>query len=342
MADLTKFNQLLQSNDYSILEYFSYNKYCSFVKVIHNLSGRIFFLSVSRKYHLAINQDLVNHFHLVREHTQSKEFTPQQLSDSYPMIQLSQETDQVIDNISDKLETNYKQPIVLQNTSIQEHLNQIKRLKYCFRMLEFKFVLQTDQHILHLTDANTIEVFKIENYPKTHMHCFYVTVSLEQLYAKLNVIHDLVAQVETELYNILDLNQEKHNQYLTTKHIEFFIQHNAQLLQNKRQLHNTFREICNVLQVVHQKEQTCSDKLKEIRRTASSSNNLYREADYTRQRDEWETHLREIHSTKLQLMDRLVKLDCKIKNMYLILDQLGFNLSLSFNELRSELYKMLI
>jgi SMC interacting uncharacterized protein involved in chromosome segregation len=84
------------------------------------------------------------------------------------------------------------------------------------------------------------------------------------------------------------------------------------------------------------------DKLRSVRVQASGSNNLYRDAEYAKQRDEWETHLKTIHSTKLQLMDKLLKLDAKIKNMYLVVDQLGFNLSLSFNELRSELYKMLL
>jgi len=342
MADLNKFNQLLQSNDYTILEYFSYNKYCSLVKVIHATSGHIFFVSIERKYHLSIQQDLINHFHLNRENTQSKEYTSQQLSESYPMIQLNSGSDEIVDDISDKLHTTYKQPIELHNPSILEHLGQIKRLKYCFRALEYKFLLHTDQHILHLDSDNTIHVYKIENYPKTQMHTFYVVVTLEQLYSRINVVHDLVAQIERELYGIFDLNQRKHNQYLTTAHIEFFINNNDRLLQTKTQLHKTYHEICGLLLQVQQKEQTCLDKLKSLRGQASGSNNVYRDAEYAKQRGEWETHLKTIHGTKLQLMDKLLKLDAKIKNMYLVVDQLGFNLSLSFNELRSELYKMLL
>ena len=341
MADLNKFNQLLQSNDFTALEYFSYNKYCTLVKVIHALTGRIFFVSIARSYHLAIQQDLVNHYHLVRENPSSKEFTLQQLSSSYPMIHLQTGGDEVIDDISDKLQTTYKQPIVLHNTSIMEHLSQMKRLKYCFRTLEYKLLLHTDQHLLHLENDNTISVYKIENYPKTQLHSFYVVVTLEQLYSKLNVINDIVGQVERELYDILDLNQQKHNQYLTTSHIEFFINNNGRLLNTKRQLHQTYQEICKLLVQVQQKEQTCLDKLKEIR-SKGSTGNVYREADMAKHRDEWETHLRTVHGTKLQIMDRLLKLDVKIKNMYMVIDQLGFNLSLSFNELRSELFKMLV
>jgi len=192
---------------------------------------------------------------------------------------------------------------------------------------------------LHLESDNTIHVYKIENYPKTQQHSFYIVVSLEQLYSKLNVINDIVGQVERELYDILDLNQEKHNQYLTTSYVEFFMTNNGQLLQNKRQLHHTYREICQMLTQVQQKEQSYADRLRALRSKGSS--NLYREADQSRQREEAENALRTIHTTKLELMDKLLKLDVKIKNMYLVIDQLGFNLSLSFNELRSELHKML-
>lgn len=341
MADIQKFNQLLQSNDFTVLEYFSYNKYCTLVKVIHAGTGRIFFVSVSRRYHMAILEDLVNHYHLSRENPHSKEFTSQQLSDSYPMIQLHTAGDEVVDDISDKLETSYKQPIVLHNTSILEHVAQLKRLKYCFRMLEYKLVLHTDQHLLHLESDNTLSVYKIENYPKTQHHSFYIVVSLEQLYSKLNVINEIVGQVERELYDILDLNQEKHNQYITTSQIEFFINNNGHLLHTKRQLHVTYREICQLLTQVQQKEQTCREKLRDLARSRNAGN-MYREADQSRQRDEIDRTLKTIHSTKLQLMDKLLKLDIKIKNMYLVVDQLGFNLSLAFNELRSELHKMLV
>ena len=163
MADLNKFNQLLESNDYSILEYFSYHQNCVLVKVVHGLTGRIFFISIAKRYRLAIQHDLVNHFHLSRENDQAKHYTSQQLSESYPMIQLLNQGEGVIDDISDKLHTNYKQPIQLQSTSVQEQMAQLKRLKYCFRMLEYKILLHTDQHILLLDENNAVQTFKVEN-----------------------------------------------------------------------------------------------------------------------------------------------------------------------------------
>jgi len=343
MADLAKFNQLLRSNDYIVLEYFSYNRICTLVKVIHSLSGRIFFLSVSKKYQLAIHQDLVNHYHLTRENVQSKEYTSQQLSESYPMIQLQPTNEEIVEDISDKLKSSYKQPILLHHPSIVEHLGQLKRLKYCFRMLEYKFLLQTDQHLLQLNSDNTFQVFKIENYPKTQMHTFYVVASLEQLYGQINVIHDIIHQIERELFQILDMNQEKHNQYLSTAQIEFFVNNNSKLLQTKHQLLKTYRDICGLLAQVQQKEQACADKLRafETQRKSSTGGNVFREADFSKKHEELSKAMQAIHSIKLQVMDKLLKLDAKIKNMYLTVDQLGFNLSLSFNELHTELYKML-
>jgi SMC interacting uncharacterized protein involved in chromosome segregation len=72
------------------------------------------------------------------------------------------------------------------------------------------------------------------------------------------------------------------------------------------------------------------------------THNMFRDAEQSRKREELENTYKQIHTTKLQLLDKLLKLDTKIKNMYLVIDQLGFNLSLAFNELRNELYKMLL
>lgn len=211
-------------------------------------------------------------------------------------------------------------------------------------MLEYKFLLQTDQHLLQLNADNTFNVFKIENYPKTQMHTFYVIASLEQLYGQINVIHDVIQQIERELFQILDMNQEKHNQYLTTAQIDFFVNNNTKLLQTKHQLLKTYRDICGLLAQVQQKEQACADKIRAFesqRKTSTTGGNVFREADFSKKHEELTKAMQAIHTTKLQVMDKLLKLDTKIKNMYLIVDQLGFNLSLSFNELHTELYKML-
>lgn len=340
MADFQKFNQLLAGNDYVAIEYFSYAKYCTFVKVMHAQSGRLFVLSIARQYKLWIPDNVINHYVLTKEDTRSREFTSQQLNESYPMIQLSASSDDVVDDISDKLRTHYKQPILIHNASVSEPYSQLKRLKYCFKMLEYKLALHTDQHILFLNFENNIDVYKIENYPRTALHSFYVVVTLEQLYARLNVLHDVVHQIESEFYGILDLNQAKHNQYLHTTHVQYFIDNNDKLLGMKQQLHVTYREIGQLLLQLQQRESSLSERLEALRQRNSA--NVFREAEHAKQREELDTQYKQVHSTKLQVMDKLLKLDLKIKNVYLVLDQLGFNLSLAFNELRSELYKMLL
>lgn len=340
MADLRKFNQLLKLNDYTPLEYMTYNGYCNLVKVIHVLSGRIYYISVSRNYRLTITEDVSNHFLLTKEDGKNKEFTSSQLADHYPMIQLNTQTEEVVENISDKLKTSYKQPIVIHAYNPSDQIEQIKRLKYCFKMLEYKLILQTDQHIIYLNSENVLEIYKIENYPRTQMNTFYIVVTLEQFYSSMNVIHDTIEQVEKEFFSILNMNQIKHNQYLNTNQVNFFMNNNQKLLDSKQQLHETFKEICDMILRVQQKEAQCLERLEALKQT--TSHNVFRDAEQSRKREEIENNYRQIHTTKMQLLDKLLKLDSKIKNMYLVIDQLGFNLSLAFNELRSELYKMLL
>lgn len=340
MADLRKFNQLLKLNDYTVLEYFTYNHYCNLVKVIHVLTGRIYFIHVARTYRLSITEDVSNHYVLIKEDTKNKEFTSSQLTEHYPMIHIQSQSEEVVDNISDKLKTSYKQPIMLHTKNASEQIDQIKRLKYCFKMLEHKIILQTDQYIVYLNQENTLEVYKIENYPQTQTNTFYVAVTLEQFYSNLNNMHTTVNQIEKEFFSILNLNQIKHNQYMNTSQVYYFMNNNQQLLDTKKKLHDTYQEICDMLLKIQQRESECLELLNEAKEAVG--HNMYREADQVRKREELENNYKRIHSTKLQLLDKLLKLDTKIKNMYLVIDQLGFNLSLAFNELRTELYKMLL
>jgi hypothetical protein len=340
MADLQKFNQLLKINDYTVLEYLSYNGYCNFVKVIHVSSGKIYFITVSKNFRLRITEDISNHYVLTKEDLRSKELTSSELAEHYPMIQLQNSSEEVVDNISDKLKTSYKQHIALHVSSASDQIEQIKRLRYCFKMLEYKLILQTDQHLIFLNQENVLEIYKIENYPRTQTHTFYVAVTLEQFYSNMNVIHNTVEQVENEFFSILNLNQIKHNQYLNTSQVNYFMNNNQQLLEIKKKLHETYREICEMIVKVQLKETQCVDKLSEMKNT--NSHNVFRDAEQSRKREELENNYRQIRTTKLQLLDKLLKLDTKIKNMYLVIDQLGFNLSLAFNELRNELYKMLL
>lgn len=340
MADLQKFNQLLKLNDYTVLEYFSYNGYCNFVKVIHVSSGKIYFITVSKSFRLRITEDVSNHYVLTKEDLKTKEFTSSELAEHYPMIQLQNNSEEVVDNISDKLKTSYKQPIALHVSTASDQIEQIKRLRYCFKMLEYKLILQTDQHLIFLNQENVLEIYKMENYPRTQTHTFYIVVTLEQFYGNLNIIHTTVDQVEKEFFSILNLNQIKHNQYLNTNQVNYFMNNNQQLLEVKKKLHDTYREICEMIVKVQNKETQCLERMNESRNT--TTHNILRDAEQSRKREEMENNYRQIHSTKLQLLDKLLKLDTKIKNMYLVIDQLGFNLSLAFNELRNELYKMLL
>lgn len=339
MADFTKFNELLRANEYTPIQYFSCNKYCNFVKIIHHSSGNIFFLYLSRSYKMTIPEETLNHYVLTREEVQNKEFESKQLNEYYPLIQLKTSETDVFDNMSDKLKTNYKQAITIHTETAMDHVEQMKRIKYCFKTLEYKCTLQTDQHIIVLTQENTIDVYKIENFPRIPTKTFYINVTLEQMYSKINIIHNLVHQVEQEFYNVLNLNQERHKDFFNIHYIEHFIKNNDQLLNKKRKMQSIRQDIVKVLDDLQIKESNVLKKLDLL--YSKPSHNIFQDASNSKQKETLETSLEKIKHTKLQVLDRVIQLDSKIKNMYLIIDQLGFNLSLSLNELRNELEMML-
>lgn len=333
MADFNKFNQLLQNNDYTILEYFSYHKYCTFVKIINTLTGNIYFINISKTYKLLVPSDLINHYVLRKEDTKSKEFTSVQLSGQYPSIQLDQ-------NISsEQIKTTYKQPIQIQNNTASDYLEQMKRLRYCFKLLEHKLIIQSDQYLIFLNFENTIEIYRIETHPRTDLISFYIIISLENFYSRLNTICETITQIETEFYEILNINQSKHIQYLNSNQLYNFVSNNTVVLDNKTRLQNVYNEICTLIKQVQEKETKCLNTIKELR--SQPSNNIFKDAEIAKKRDELERAYRQIHDTKIQLLEKVLRLNSNIKHIYLNIDTLGFNLSIAFSDLKNEFDRLL-
>jgi hypothetical protein len=288
---------------------------------------------------MSIPEETLNHYQLSKEEVQNKEFESEQLNEYYPLIQLKTSETDVFDNMSDKLKTNYKQSITLYTETAMDHVEQMKRIKYCFKTLEYKCVLQTDQHIIVLTQENTIDVYKIENFPRVQTRAFYINITLEQMYSKINIIHNLVQQIEHDFYSVLNLNQTRHKDFFNIHYIEHFIKNNDQLLKKKKSMQVIRQNIVKVLDDLQSKETNVLKKLELL--YSKPSHNIFQDASISKQKENLETSLEKIKHTKLQVLDKMIQLDGKIKNMYLIIDQLGFNLSLSLNELRNELEMML-
>lgn len=337
MADFNNFMSLIRSNQYTPIEYFSLNGYCYFVKIVHS-SGAIYIVNISKNYQLKIPTEMKSNYDIVREDPQHKEFDSEQLNQYYPNINLISKPD-MLDDVSEQLNSTYKQSIVV-NSDIQNYIEQMKRLRYCFRSLEHKLSIIDRQYIIHLGFDNRIYLYRIENYPKKSYKTFYITFTLEQMYSKINNAHHMVLKVENEFYNILDLNQSKHNQYLSTDYANNFIHNNSSFLQTKRKLLSSKTEISKILMELQQKEDKLIQEYKKSIQSKNDNSNIFREAQNVKIKTEYEKKLNKIILVKDQVFQKIVYLDTKIKDIYLVIDQLGFNLSISLNELRAELQKM--
>lgn len=336
MSEFNNFISLLKSNQYIPIEFFSLDGYCKAVKIIHINSGKLFFIQVSKKYKIIIPDDILNKYTITKDDSTTKEFNSSYLSDYYPMIKIDTKENQIIDNISSVLKSNYKQQIVLSKNSSFEHLEQLKRIKYCFKTLEYKIILQTTTHLLFLTYDNNIEVYEVHYYvTNKSLKTFYPILTLEQFYLKIKLAYKFIIEIDNELYNILNMNQSKHNEHMTSQFVNNFINNNNKLLEIKYNLLKTQSEISYLLNDIQEKEEKILDEREEI--ISRKSTNIYDEANTSKLKEEIEKKYNKIHSIKLKLIDKNISLDNKIKNIYLVIDQLGFNLSVSLNELRNEL-----
>ena len=335
-SEFNNFTKLLKNNSYIPIEYFIFEKYCKTVKVIHINSGKIFFIQISKKYKISIPDDISNKYTIIQDNSNTKEFNSSYLSDYYPMIKINTNEDQVIDNISSVLKSNYKQQIVLSKNSSFEHIEQLKRIKYCFKTLEYKITFQTSTHLLVLNSENNIEVYEVQYYPNDHtFKTFYPIMTLEQFYLKIQVAYKFISEIDNGLFSVFNINQEKHNEHMTSQFVNNFINNNNKLIQIKYNLQQSQYEISSLLNGIHEKEEKLLDIKYELSNTKSG--NIYDEANLSKRKEEVEKNYNKIHVVKLKLIDKIINLDNKIKNMYLVIDQLGFNLSVSLNELRNEL-----
>lgn len=343
-ADLTKFNVLLFSNNYSAIEYFSYHNCCIFTKVLHLETGRIFLIQINRRYKMTISPENldpgIKHYPLSKDNTLSKDFTVKELSEQYPLISLDNDPKDPVDNIATKLKINYQQPLTLHKNTAWDYLQQMKRIKHCFKLLEYKIVLQTQEYLITLLEDNSLQVFKIDGYSNptsaaSKTISFFIIVQLEQFYAKMDSIHKVVQTIENDFFEVLNLNQEKHTQYMTSKSIRYFIENNADFLEAKQKLHDSYAELGKTLKKVIKREQDLDHQLFELQMTQTP--NIHKDAEKVKQRDELERGLQLARQLKDDLFDKLIFFDIRIKSAYLILDQLGFDLTLAFNQVRNEL-----
>lgn len=336
------FIKLLSSNDYVAVEYFvgqagQDRMYCKLIKVIHIISGEIFFILVSKKYKLALPSELINKYTIKSDKLHNNTKSSSFLSENYPMIQMNTTEDQIINNISDKLKSNYKQQIELTKNSSYEQIEQIKRMKYCFKTLEYKVLIQTCRNLIYLNRSNEVEVFEVEHYPNHQMRAFFPVITFEQFFQKIQVIHTVVKEIIEQFCEILNINQQKHNEHMTSKFIDNFITNNSKLLIIKTQLKQTQNDISTVLQKLQKKENEYLQKIDSVTNQSKQSGNIYSDANNSRLKQDLYNSYEKIHHTKLQIIDKMIQLDNRLKHIYLVIDDLGFNLSVALNELRNEL-----
>lgn len=330
----TNLIRLLKAEDYTPYEYFILDNYCFIIKVIHT-SGSFFGIRIPKKYRITVPDELQNKYVISKQESPVNNVSSKYLTEYYPGIELQTNVSEDVGRMNDKIIGSYKQPIVIQSSSSSHAWEQLNRLKYCFQMLEYKMFIQDQFYLSLLTSENTLAIYKIQNYPKTHERIYFVVLSLEQFYSKIKGIHNTIEQIEDEFRHILDINQKKHQTWLNTNYVEHFISNNAKILQNKQIMVNSKQDIIKMLADVSSTE---NKLLKEKENMGTkTSHNVFQDADQAAQKEILNEKLTKVHNLKLNLLDKIITLNSKIKDIYLIVDQLGFNLSLSLNELRSEL-----
>jgi hypothetical protein len=210
----TKLQQLLSSNGFQIKTYFTENKCCYFVDVVHPQSNDNFLVYIPCKYNIQVDGYEMTYIHIQDFDNLTNEYTgkdKQNLEHVYGDMKI--EILDSKDNIEKQLENRYKHEIVFpeipkdDNLELKSIYRQIKRLKYSVENLKYKIAILYKNYICSIRRNGMIDFFKICKYPNNSGKKLFIIIDLETFFDKSEDILKEIKIIRTNLYSILDKTQ---------------------------------------------------------------------------------------------------------------------------------------
>jgi hypothetical protein len=329
MGQATKLTLFLRRNGFLALEYFTQDSLVVFIKVIHTESSHLFFLTIPSKLSLRVEPD-TNVFS-IRPYTRTGGEHPIVSSEYRPLIEHSPSTSSR--PVSEQLEEGYQQPIHLSDLTPEERAvvdtlkRQLLRLRHCFKRIRYSLIVTYSNCFIHLRDQQKLDVYMVHGYEKTKQKAWYTVTDLETFYAKITSFGDHLFRIHNEFEALLDVNQRKHIEFLRKQYVDAFIERSTEIANVKL----TLKEQQFAVRAVLTKLQTQEDSLLDERDRVG----LQQDSDSAHRRSFLSDRIDKVHRLKLDVLQALTLLDRRIKNLYLEMDSIGFDLSRSLNEIHT-------
>lgn len=210
----TKLKELVSSHGFEIKNYFTENKCCFYLDVIHSQTYDNFLIYIPCKYNIQLDGYELNYIHVEDFNNITNEFTgkdKQNLEKVYGDMKI--ELLNTNDDIQKQLEDRYKHEIAFpeipkdDNLELKAIYRQINRLKYSVENLQYKIGILYKNYLCSIRRNGMIDFFKILKYPSNPKKQLLVIIDLETFFDKHDTILKEIKIIRTNLYNILGKTQ---------------------------------------------------------------------------------------------------------------------------------------
>jgi len=259
-----RLKEFLNLYNYILINSYSINDECIFIKVYDNLNSNFMIITIPDKYNI-----ISEGYNIKLEYIENINKIEIPTNESYKSIkdeELIDENEYLDDDKINKLLNgdNYTNLDITtsKNNILYEELQNIKmqlnRLKGCVSELKYKICIETDNVLCILNNKNKLKCYKLPDNNKNNEDDYinykkmYITTNINNFYENIKNINNDVNKLQNKLYDIID---DAHNQQVD------IIKIHIKKFNNIKEMLDKYKNYKNKL---NNKIESISDKIKQL------------------------------------------------------------------------------
>ena len=163
------------------------------------------------------------------------------------------------------------------------------------------------------------------------MKVWIMSLDIETLFSKGDAITTILPSLETSFLSLLDNNQRFHLAY--TQNMDEFVKKSQELYNQKLHLKSQQIEFRKIIENIDQAEDELQNRLSQQGVRVKTQNQDIQQSKTT---FKLEKDLEELRQVRYELVNKADEVDHKLRYLYILLDDMGFNLAKLMNEFLQE------
>ena len=225
------------------------------------------------------------------------------------------------------MENNYNKKIFLNKLSkeneilVKDCFRQIRRMALCFQDLSYKMCIFDEEYCCILDSGDEISSYYVKGHRTEDQKLFFIVVSLELFYEKRSDVSSDVSIIKSNIYSILDKNQESNLKILEnlTKKLEDVPNTIKKIEDKKREYMECIKKYKMLLEAIDEFEKEATEK---------ESHSPTNEISYVHHKASMKEKLQSASQTRQKILKNLTKITMACDNLYLKTDKNEFDSSI--------------